>query len=166
MREQKSDRFRRVVEARVNKLIKMIRLLGNCSNQSVYAYTPDQVKQVFTVLQTELNQARERYTNGTKSGRKRFSLTEPHVPAYLSQPHLVIQLPDGSQLIAAAFPAGDYPAINLYWLSEENESEQLIGFAEFNPERDPGYNLCVGTYQSDQEDTTYYEPYNGRKESE
>lgn len=32
MRESKPDRFRRVAEARVNKIIKMVRLLGNCSN--------------------------------------------------------------------------------------------------------------------------------------
>lgn len=39
MKESKIDRFRRVAEARVNKIIKMIRLLGNCSGTSVYAYT-------------------------------------------------------------------------------------------------------------------------------
>lgn len=36
MKESKIDRFRRVAEARVNKIIKMIRLLGNCSGTSVY----------------------------------------------------------------------------------------------------------------------------------
>ena len=61
MRETKSDRFRRVVEARANKLIKMLRLLGNCSNRCVYEYTQDQVNQVFDVLQTELDKTRGRY---------------------------------------------------------------------------------------------------------
>lgn len=36
MNESKTDRFRRVAEARVNKIIKMIRLLGNCSGTGVY----------------------------------------------------------------------------------------------------------------------------------
>lgn len=36
MKESKADRFRRVAEARVNKIIKVIRLLGNCSGTSVY----------------------------------------------------------------------------------------------------------------------------------
>ena len=36
MKESKIDRFRRVAEARVNKIIKMIRLLGNCSETGVY----------------------------------------------------------------------------------------------------------------------------------
>ena len=35
MKESKIDRFRRVAEARVNKIIKMIRLLGNCSGTGV-----------------------------------------------------------------------------------------------------------------------------------
>ena len=39
MNESKTDRFRRVAEARVNKIIKMIRLLGNCSGTGVYEYT-------------------------------------------------------------------------------------------------------------------------------
>lgn len=40
------DRFRRVAEARVNKIIKMVRLLGNCSNPAVYAFTQEQVQQI------------------------------------------------------------------------------------------------------------------------
>lgn len=38
MKETKSERFRRVAEARVNKIIRMLRLLGNCAATSVYAY--------------------------------------------------------------------------------------------------------------------------------
>lgn len=168
MREAKSDRFRRIVEARVNKLIKMLRLLGNCSNKCVYEYTQDQVNQVFDVLQTELDKARERYAIGTRSGKKRFSLTEEpeHIPAYLNHPHLMLTLPDGTLLVAAVFASDEFPAINLYWQPGGSESEELICFAEYNPERDPGYNLCVAAYQSDDEETKYYEPYNGRKESE
>ena len=38
MKETKEARFRRVAEARVNKLIRMLRLLGNCSGTNTYAY--------------------------------------------------------------------------------------------------------------------------------
>ena len=48
MKESKADRFRRVAEARVNKIIKVIRLLGNCSGTSVYAYTDAQVAYLFS----------------------------------------------------------------------------------------------------------------------
>ena len=164
-RESKEDRFHRVAEARVNKIIKMIRLLGNCSRSETYAHKQEQVDQIFSTLQSELDAARARFDNNTHSRGKRFTLQEKHTPAYMNRPHISITLPDDSSLIAAAFPEGDYPAINLYWLDRDKEYEEQIALAEYNPEREPGFNLCIGTYQSDQEDTTYYEPYNGRKES-
>lgn len=164
-RESKEDRFRRVAEARVNKIIKMIRLLGNCSRSETYTHTQEQVDQIFAALQSELDAAKARFDNNTLSRGKRFTLQEKHTPAYLNQPHISITLPDGSSLSAAAFSEGDYPAINLYWLPREAEYEEQIALAEFNPERESGCNLCIGVYQSDQDDTTYYEPYNGRKES-
>ena len=40
MRESKSARFCRLAEARVNKIIKMIRLLGNCSGKAVILTYP------------------------------------------------------------------------------------------------------------------------------
>ena len=58
MSESKPERFRRVVEARVNKIIKMVRLLGNCSNVNVYTFTTEQVQQIFATLQDELDRAK------------------------------------------------------------------------------------------------------------
>ena len=37
--ETKRDKFVRIAEARTNKIINMIQLLGNCSNQSLYEYS-------------------------------------------------------------------------------------------------------------------------------
>lgn len=163
MKESKHDRFQRVAEARVNKIIKMVRLLGNCSG-SAYEYTDDQVAQIFNALQTELDNAKERFTRA-QSGRKRFSLHEDRIPVYKDYPHIALSLPDGTSLVAVAFQQGEYPAINLYWLPGEDSPEGLIALAEYNPERSPEHNLCIGAYQSDQEDTTYYEPYMAERES-
>ena len=57
MKESKADRFRRVAEARVNKIIKMIRLLGNCSGTGVYEFTDAQAAYIFSALQSELDKA-------------------------------------------------------------------------------------------------------------
>ena len=62
MKETKNARFRRVAEARVNKIIRMLRLLGNCSGTNTYAYDTDAVEQIFTALQIELDQARKRFS--------------------------------------------------------------------------------------------------------
>lgn len=45
-KEPKDERFIRLAEARVNKIIKMVRLLGNLSGSSNYSYTDSQVEQI------------------------------------------------------------------------------------------------------------------------
>ena len=155
MKESNEDRFRRVVEARVNKLIKMLRLLGNCSGVA-YTYTPEQVKQVFSVLQTELDRAHKRYLRADKK-KRHFSLSGES--EQIEMPTIVLQLPDGSSLRAVAYRQKDYPSINIYWDTERKESPELICFAEYNPERRPSHELCIAAYQSHREDTTYYKPY-------
>ena len=47
MKESKYNKFIRVAEARTNKIIDMIRLLGNCSNTAVYEYTDGDIKKIF-----------------------------------------------------------------------------------------------------------------------
>ena len=75
MKETRPERFKRLAEARVNKLIAMIRLLGNLSNSLIYEYRPDQVAQIFSALQTELNRARNRFYQN-RGERVRFSLSD------------------------------------------------------------------------------------------
>ena len=74
MKETRSIRFKRLAEARVNKIIKMVRLLGNLSVTTIYAYEPDQIVQIFTAIQDELNKARSRFYEAGKQNRKRFTL--------------------------------------------------------------------------------------------
>ena len=78
-KEAKSERFVRLAEARVNKIIKMVRLLGNLSWSSNYEYTTDQVAQIFKALQTEFNTARRRFAAGQKR-KPRFSLSDEPAP--------------------------------------------------------------------------------------
>lgn len=159
MKETKDERFRRVAEARVSKAIKMLRLLGNCSGINTYAYSDDQVEQIFTALQIELDKARQRYLD-TQKRRGRFSLSgnPASVPYSISHPHIMLPLPDGTSLRAVSCAGDDYPSINLYLLKAD-ESEELICFAEYNPERSPCHEVCIGVYQSDEDDTKYYAPY-------
>ena len=78
MNESKTDRFRRVAEARVNKIIKMIRLLGNCSGTGVYEYTDTQAAYIFSALQSELDKAKKRFRKPSL-GKHRFSLTDTNI---------------------------------------------------------------------------------------
>lgn len=164
MKESKSEHFRRVAEARVNKLIKMIRLLGNCSRKEIYEYTPAQVEQIFTALNRECELANRRFSDSFNH-KKRFSLSscesDDHAePAY---PTIHLSLPNGQRLRARAIDDENFPAINIDLL--DGEKVELICFAEFNPERDTGPEVCIGVYQSDQDDTVYYKPYQAERDS-
>lgn len=46
-KETKREKFVRIAEARTNKIIDMIQLLGNCSNQNQYEYTQKDVNKIF-----------------------------------------------------------------------------------------------------------------------
>lgn len=71
--ESKHDRFVRVAESRTNKIIDMLRVLGNCSSTNNYEYNSQEVEAIFSAIQKELNSAKDKFG---KSGKKqsRFSL--------------------------------------------------------------------------------------------
>ena len=48
--KEKMDRFKRVAENRTNKIIDQIRLLGNCANKSNYEYSDEDVKKIFSAI--------------------------------------------------------------------------------------------------------------------
>lgn len=162
-KESKNDRFHRLAEARVNKIIDMMRLLGNLSSNLNYAYTHDQVEQIFSALQTELIRTKMRFIKAQKTGKHRFSLTEPYDVATTNEsenhPTIAICLPDGTYLRAVAHPDDDYPSINLYWDNGINAPSDTICFVEYNPEKPGQQRVCIGAYCSEEEDTTYYRPY-------
>ena len=161
MAETREARFRRVAEARVNKLLKMLYLLGNCSCRSIYAYQLEEVNQLFDTLQLALCAARARFY----LGKQRFTLSGTYQlkQEILRNPHVILHLPNGQHLHAVTFQQDDYPSVNVYLCRPDAEPE-LICFAEYNPEKTSGHEICIGTYQSDQEDTTYYAPYRAEEE--
>ena len=59
--ETKRERFVRIVENRTNKIIDMLRLLGNCANKSNYDYTDADVQKIFGTLEKELKAAKMKY---------------------------------------------------------------------------------------------------------
>lgn len=164
MKENKSERFRRVAEARTQKIIKMIRLLGNCSRQETYEYTPSQIKRIFVALNRECELSKRRFSDSINN-RKRFSLSscknDNHAePEY---PTIYLSLPNGQRLRARAIDDKIFPAINIDLL--DGEEVELICFAEFNPKRDTGPEVCIGVYQSNQDATVYYKSYQAERDS-
>ena len=61
--ETKREKFVRLVEARTNKIISMVRLLGNCSNKANYDYTEADIQKIFTTLEKELKLAKMKFSS-------------------------------------------------------------------------------------------------------
>lgn len=159
-KETKEDRFRRVAEARVNKILRMIRLLGNCAGTAVYRYSQEQVDQIFDTLQAELNSARARF----EFPRSRFSLSRPYNLRRTMKlnPHVTLKMPDGCIVTAVVYAEDEYPAINVYCQTGEDDPE-LICFVEYNAEHKQDQALHIGVYREDEEDTQYYAPYRAER---
>lgn len=69
MAVDKKANFVRIAEARTNKIIESIALLGNLSNSSYYEYSPDQIDAMFSAIQEELDNQRKRFAD---SGPKKI----------------------------------------------------------------------------------------------
>ena len=74
--ESKHDKFVRLAEARTNKIIDTLQLLGNCSNTSVYEYTQDEVEEIFQAIEQELREAKKKFTKIEPEKATRFSLSK------------------------------------------------------------------------------------------
>lgn len=70
----KVDNFVRLAEARTNKIIDMIGLLGNLSNKSNYTYTDEQVESIFNSIQHALNESKQRFSSEPIQKKKKFRL--------------------------------------------------------------------------------------------
>ncbi len=68
--ESKRDRFVRIAEARTNKIIERMRLLGNCSSKSNYEYSEEDVKQIFNALEKELKVTKNKFLGITEKDEK------------------------------------------------------------------------------------------------
>lgn len=73
--ETKRERFVRMAEARTNKIISMVRLLGNCSNKGVYEYTDKDVAKIFAAIEGSVSDAKKRFKSSGASATDLFTLS-------------------------------------------------------------------------------------------
>lgn len=72
--ETKRDKFVRLAEARTNKIIDMLQLLGNCSNASAYDYTQQDVEKIFSAIENEVREAKKKFNRIESKKSSRFTL--------------------------------------------------------------------------------------------
>ena len=71
--ESKRDKFIRLAEARTNKIIDMLQLLGNCSNTNTYEYTQADIDQIFSAIESEVREAKKKFQKIENIRNSRFS---------------------------------------------------------------------------------------------
>lgn len=70
MSESKNERFQRLAEARGNRLLREIALLGNLSNRKNYDYSNEEVQMLFEPIELELKAVKEMFDPNSTSTRK------------------------------------------------------------------------------------------------
>ncbi|OED44892.1 hypothetical protein ACH42_06370 [Endozoicomonas sp. (ex Bugula neritina AB1)] len=63
-KKTKQEKFIELAEGRVPKAIKQLTMVGNLSDKSKFEYTDKQVKQIYEVLHTALDQMKVRFEDG------------------------------------------------------------------------------------------------------
>lgn len=71
---KKAENFIRLAEARTNKIIDMVLLLGNLSNKTNYSYTNEQVEAIFDSIQQALDETKQKFIEEPTQKRKKFRL--------------------------------------------------------------------------------------------
>jgi hypothetical protein len=73
---EKRNKFVKLAEARVNRAIQDIRLIGNLSNKSAYEFDDEDVKKIFRALQKAADAAKQKFGNGDGNRESEFSLED------------------------------------------------------------------------------------------
>jgi len=71
--ETKRERFIRIAETRTNKILDMMRLLGNCASPGNYDYTDEDIRKIFAALEKELKNTKNKFF-GVDNKEERFTL--------------------------------------------------------------------------------------------
>lgn len=70
----KRQKFVDLAEARVNKALKDIQLIGNLSNKAAYEFTDADLKKIFSSLQKALDAAKGKFSKGGEGSSGDFRL--------------------------------------------------------------------------------------------
>ena len=73
-KESKREKFVRIAEARTNKILNMVDLLGNCSNPSIYEYSQSDVNQIFGAIENAIKDAKKKFSAQDTEKTTKFSL--------------------------------------------------------------------------------------------
>ncbi len=62
--ENKQQKFERLANARVNKALKQLDLIGNLSNKNAYGYSESEANQIIGVLDRKIKELKTKFSKG------------------------------------------------------------------------------------------------------
>ena len=74
MNTVKQDNFKRISDNRVNKIVDLISKLHNLSNTSFYEYSDEQIENIFSLIQSELDKQKELFDYEKNKKKKKVEL--------------------------------------------------------------------------------------------
>jgi ABC-type Fe3+-hydroxamate transport system substrate-binding protein len=70
----KKDNFKRLAEARTEKVLAMLDLIGNLSNKSFYEYTDEEVEKIFKAISKSVEENKNKFKKDKENKKRRFTL--------------------------------------------------------------------------------------------
>ena len=59
--ETAKERFKRLATSRTNGVLKQLKVLGNCSNRSVYAYEEEDIAKIFSEIERKVRETKSKF---------------------------------------------------------------------------------------------------------
>jgi len=69
-KDEARDAFVRLAEARTNKILKSLDLLGNLSNRSNYSYSDDDIRKIFKAIQDRSSHVAAKFQASSAAKKK------------------------------------------------------------------------------------------------
>lgn len=73
IKENRHSRFKRLAEARTEKVLGMLDLIGNLSNKSFYEYSENEIKAIFDAIEKATKENKDKFIKSKKK-KRRFTL--------------------------------------------------------------------------------------------
>lgn len=70
----KRNNFKRLAEARTEKVLAMLDLIGNLSNKSFYEYTDEEVDKIFKAITESVENNKNKFKKNKNNKKRRFTL--------------------------------------------------------------------------------------------
>jgi len=68
--EHPRDRFKRLATKRTNDVLHRLKVLGNCSNRSIYQYDEEDIEKIFSEIEHKVREIKAKFHYPKKEGFK------------------------------------------------------------------------------------------------